>query len=312
MIGTNGSAVSALRSPNPQGRFFAGSGSGLRLSGKNDERVEVIFEKELEVVVQQARAGNNPAAKDIQVYFPIAAGNTTAGQVFESHFTLKASGDVETSPVTVTIDPSKPGRTFDGMGGNYRIQSPRDAQVIQYIFDNLRVAYGRVAMPWNTWQPEENSPPPLLAAEGAAQTPAGGSNAPPARGGRGGGVGMNSIEPAMEIAGKLARQNIPMIISCWFPPSWAVLSNGAGGGRGGGGARGQRLDPAKWDAICKSIGSYLLYLRSHYGAEPQVLQLQRIQHRHQCSAKPARTRRSHQKAGRVFQVHRAEDPDAFG
>jgi hypothetical protein len=155
------------------------------------------------------------------------------------------------------------------MGGNYRIQSPRDAQVIQYIFDNMRVAYGRVAMPWNTWQPQENSPPPLLAAESATEPPAGATNTPPARDGRGGNIGMNSIAQAMEIAGKLAKQNIPMIISCWFPPSWAVLSNGAGGGRGGGGARGQRLDPAKWDAICKSIGSYLLYLRSHYGAEPQ-------------------------------------------
>ena len=250
--------------------LFAG-GLGICLTGKNHEEVQVDFGKGLvrDMVVQQAPTGSNPAARDIQVYFPIAVGNTTAGQVFESHFTLKASGDVESGPVTVTIDPSKPGRTFDGMGGNYRIQSPRDAQVIQYIMDNMRVAYGRVAMPWNTWQPQENSPPPLLAAESAAEPPARATNTPPARGGRGANVGMNSIAPAMEIAGKLAKQNIPMIISCWFPPSWAVLSNGAGGGRGGGGARGQRLDPAKWDAICKSIGSYLLYLRSHYGAEPQ-------------------------------------------
>ncbi len=264
----------ALTTPQPwhHGLYLLADCPGIRLTGKNHEEVQVSFGKgEIRrVVVQQAPTGNNPAAMDIQVYFPIATGNTTAGQVFESHFTLKASGDVETGPVTVTIDPSKPGRTFDGMGGNYRIQSPRDAQVIQYIFDNMRVAYGRVAMPWNTWQPEENSPPPLLAAESAAEPPAGASNAPPARGGRGGGsVGMNSVAPAMEIAGKLAKQNIPMIISCWFPPSWAVQGNGAGGGRGGGGARGQRLDPAKWDAICKSIGSYLLYLRSHYGAEPQ-------------------------------------------
>ena len=244
--------------------------TGISVSAGPHQEVEVSFGKQLDVVMQQARTANNSGARDIQVYFPIAVGNTTAGQVFESHFTLKASGDVETGPVTVTIDPAKPGRTFDGMGGNYRIQSPRDAQVIQYILDNLRVAYGRVAMPWNTWQPEENSPPPLLAAESAAEPPAGGSNAPPARGGRGGGgVGMNSVAPAMEIAGKLAKQNIPMIISCWFPPSWAVLGNGAGAGRGGGGARGQRLDPAKWDAICKSIGSYLLFLRGHFGAEPQ-------------------------------------------
>ena len=253
-----------LETPDAQGRYLTDSVKEIRLLGKNNGHVEVSFGKEVEVVAQKARTANNPAVRDIQIYFPIAVGNTTAGQVFESRFTLKASGDVETRPATVVIAPLHPGRTFDGMGGNYRIQSPRDAQVIQYIFDNMRVAYGRVAMPWNTWQPEENTPPPLLAAE-SAEPPGGATNTPPARGGRGG-IGMNSIEPAMEIAQKLAKQNIPMIISCWFPPSWAVLGNG---GRGGGGARGQHLDPAKWDAICKSIGSYLLYLRRHYGAEPQ-------------------------------------------
>jgi O-glycosyl hydrolase len=269
LIGGSDAASAALRTLNNQGRYLSGSGTGIRLSGKKHEQVEVSFGQESEVVVQPARTGNytDRGARNIQVYFPIAIGNTTAGQIMESHFTLKASGDVEAGPVMITIDPSKTGRIFVGMGGNYRIQSPRDRQVIQYIMDNMRVAYGRVAMPWNVWQPEENSPPPLLAAEGVSQAAPGGSSAPPAAGGRGG--GMNSIASSMEIAQKLARQDIPMMISCWFPPSWAVLNNGARGGRGGGGGGGQRLDPAKWDAICKSIGSYLVFLRSHFGAEPQ-------------------------------------------
>ena len=268
-----------LKTPDATGRYLARSVPEIHLIGKNHQEVKVFWGKALPVVVQQASASHNPnvAADFIEVYFPIAVGNTTAGQVIETHFTITASGDVETGPVTVTVDPSKPDRSFDGMGGNFRIQSPRDAQVIQNNLDNMRVAFGRVAMPWNVWQPEENSPPPMLAGEGAAQPPATGAAAPPDRGGRGfggggGGAGMNSIPSAMEIAQKLAKQNIPMIISCWSPPSWAVLSNGARGGRGGGGAggeRGQHLDPAKWDAICKSIGSYLVYLRDHYGAEPR-------------------------------------------
>ena len=63
------------------------------------------------------------------------------------------------------------------------------------------------------------------------------------------------------MAQKLAKLNIPMIISCWAPPSWAVVSNGPRVTRFGGTERGQHLDAAKWDAICKSIGSYLVYLR---------------------------------------------------
>jgi O-glycosyl hydrolase len=300
-----------LKTPGSQGRYLAGSSTGLRLLGKSfpeqewlahggmrwAEQVRVSFGKELPVVVQQARISKNPnvGPDDIEVYFPIALGNTTAGQVIESHFTIKAECAVETGPVTVKIDSSnllqvmrtngggpalvmvssKTDRPFDGMGGNFRIQSPRDAQVIQYNMDHMRVAFGRVALPWNVWQPEENSPPPMVAAESAAQPSARGAEAAPpgaatpaGRGERGGGAGMNSIVSAMEIAQKLAQKNIPMIISCWAAPSWAVVSNDPRSQRFGGTERGQHLDPAKWDAICKSIGSYLVYLRAHYGAEP--------------------------------------------
>jgi O-glycosyl hydrolase len=284
-----------LKTPGREGRYMSASSTAFRLSGKNHQQVEVNFGKavvevsrtnatsaagqqvkvsldnHLPVVVQPARISKNPnvAPDDIEVYFPIAVGNTTAGQTYESHFTLKASGDVEAGPVTVTVDPSRPGRTFDGMGGNYRIQGPRDPQHIQYILDNMRVAFGRVALPWNVWQPEENSPPPLLADTNAATAPApaaGGGRG--GRGGRGGG-GMNFITSAMEIAQKLAKLNIPTIISCWSPPSWAVVANDPRVSRFGGTERGQHLDPAKWDAICKSIGSYLVFLRDHYGAEPR-------------------------------------------
>jgi O-glycosyl hydrolase len=193
---------------------------------------------------------------DIQVYFPIIVGNTTAGQVADATFTLKGSDDVDTTPVTVSVDSSKIGREWLGMGGNYRLQSPRDQQHIQYILDNMRVAFGRVAMPWNLWQPDQNAPPPLTVA-GAA---------PAAPGGRGGGGNVGGVVPSMQMAQTLAKQNIPMIISCWQPPAWAVLPNA--GARGGGGGGGQRLDPAKYGDIAKSIGSYLVYLRDHYGAEP--------------------------------------------
>jgi hypothetical protein len=135
----------------------------------------------------------------------------------------------------------------------------------------MRVAYGRVALPWGTWQPNEDQDPPLLATaagQAASNPPAGG------RGGRGGGGPMMAVEPALDIAHTLAEKHIPMIISVWFPPAWANLNAGGAaggrGGRGGGGGGRARLDPAKWDAISKSLGSYLVYLRDKYGAEPQL------------------------------------------
>lgn len=44
--------------------------------------------------------------------------------------------------------------------GNFRLQNPTtDPQVIDYCLDNLRVALGRVEMPWYAWQPDENKNP---------------------------------------------------------------------------------------------------------------------------------------------------------
>ena len=116
----------------------------------------------------------------------------------------------------------------------------RDAAQIQYNLDNLRVAWGRVAMPLDRWQPNEDvdpGRPPPKAVEW-------------------------SVREAMEMAQKLARKDIPTIASIWSAPSWALAAGG--GGRGGR----ARINPEKWDNVCKSIGSYLEYMRKNYGAEP--------------------------------------------
>ena len=127
------------------------------------------------------------------------------------------------------------------MGGNFRIQSPADAAQIEYNLDHLRVAWGRVAMPLDRWQPSEDVDPVEAATTNTLNT---------------------SVREAMEMAQKLARKNIPTIISIWSAPGWALAAGG--GGRGGR----ARINPEKWDKVCKSIGSYLEYMKKNYGAEP--------------------------------------------
>ena len=70
-----------------------------------------------------------------------------------------------------------------------------------------------------------------------------------------------SVREAMEMAQKLARKNIPTVISIWSAPGWALAAGG--GGRGGR----ARINPEKWDKVCKSIGSYLEYMKKNYDAE---------------------------------------------
>src|SRR5450759_4277195 len=68
-------------------------------------------------------------------------------------------------------------------------------------------------MPWSLWHPTEDVDPLAAARDGKANP---------------------RVLQAMEMARKLAQKGMPVIVSAWSAPSWAVL--GALGGRGGRGA----------------------------------------------------------------------------
>jgi O-glycosyl hydrolase len=218
-------------------QYLHASAKGVRVTAPR-RQIELHFPAPVELVVQDVHPGGKSG---IEISFPLSLGSLTNGQTVRAAFTIKATGKVDKSPAKLAMDPSRPGRKFDGMGGNFRIQSPADAAQIQYNLDHLRVAWGRVAMPLDRWQPNEDADP-----AGAAATNA---------------LNDNDRE-SMEMAQKLARKNIPTIISVWSAPGWALATN-SGGRRGS-----ARINPQKWDKVCQSIGSYLEYLKKSYGAEP--------------------------------------------
>jgi hypothetical protein len=164
---------------------------------------------------------------------PIGAGGLEPGATFHTAFTLKASCDMDTTPVKLTLNPDRAGPAFIGVGGNFRLQSPADAATIAYNLENLRVAWARLEMPLSSWQTTETGDP-------AAGQPA------------------DNVRKAMEMGRTLAQKKIPMIISDWSVPSWAAA---AGGGRG-------QIAPDKWPAMYKGITSYISYMKKNYGAEP--------------------------------------------
>jgi O-glycosyl hydrolase len=217
--------------------YLRASAKGVRMAASR-RQTDLNLPAPAELMVRDVRARRGI---DIEVSFPLSLGNLTNGQVVRAGFTIKAMGEVDKTPVKLIVDPSQLGRKYDGMGGNFRIQSPSDASQIQYNLEHLRIAWGRVAMPLDRWQPNEDTDPIEAAATNTLNI---------------------SVREAMEMAGKLARKNIPTIISIWSAPGWALAKDG--GGRGGR----ARINPERWDKICKSIGSYLEYLKQNYGAEP--------------------------------------------
>jgi len=224
-----------------QNEYLRATARGARFVSRT-RQIEVKFNEPTLVIVRDDR---RKGSYDLQVLLAVLTGKTTAGETGKKSFALKVTGEIDKDPVEIALDASRPGQLFDGLGGNFRLQSRADPQVIDYNLRNLRVAWGRVEMPWSLWHPDENTDP-LAAARAGNVHP--------------------RVQQAMEMARRLAQKGIPVIVSCWQAPAWAIL--GVAGGRPAqDGPRGNPLNPEKMARIKDSIASYLLFLKDKYGVE---------------------------------------------
>ena len=184
------------------------------------------------------------------VYFALISGSAVKGHEANRTLKISISGKIDRKPVVMAIDTSHPGREFDGIGGNFRLQNPRtDPEVIDYCLKNLNVKWGRVELPWYNWQ-RDGSIDPLAAA-------------------RAGDIDERVVD-AMKMAQRLAKQHIHIILSVWYPPAWAILGKPEFGPHKPGEPFGNPLNPMKMRSIVKSLGSYLIYLKEKYGVTPDL------------------------------------------
>jgi hypothetical protein len=295
--------VSLAPGPDDQNEYVRAQAKGLRFIARG-RRLELVFREPTEIIIRDDRRTN---VYDLQVYITVISGRPVAGQTARKSLTISASGEIDNSPVEIALDASRPGQLFDGLGGNFRLQNPRtDPQVIQYSLDTVRLAWGRVELPWSLWHPDEDSDPLEAARAGKANA---------------------RVLQAMEMAQRLARKGMPVIVSAWSAPAWATLggrpfpgaapagappgarppggvspagsppsgapavSPAAGAPAGSppaagaappgsvagvrllpppdeyDGPRGNPLNPAKMDRIKESIAGYLIFLKERYGVE---------------------------------------------
>ena len=238
---------------------------GNRIIIKTHKReYEVVTDRNTEIIVRQNfidRPGflNDPLpakefvdsypgvpVADYQVYFALIKGKAKKGDKRNSNFTINVKGSIDSEAVRITVDPSKPGRAFKGVGSNYRVRNlGNDSTIINYCLNNIRVSWGRIEFNWKEWHPEESEDPLKYARSGKLS---------------------DGFYNQIEVARILAKRNIPVIITIWSPPIWATDT-----------ARHNRqglehdakisLDPRKIDKICESIADYLEYLKSDYELE---------------------------------------------
>ncbi|MFD2323796.1 hypothetical protein [Mucilaginibacter galii] len=184
---------------------------------------------------------------DLLVYFTIRTKAIKRGEVIQKTYKLEADGEVDKSAVVVTLNSSRQGRAFEGLGGNFRLQNPTDPQVIDYSLANLRLAWGRVELPWRLWQPEKDGNPLDAARE----------NRLPAK-----------IIQSMEMAQRLSKMGIPVILSAWSAPDWAIV--GTQNLNPVNGVWGNPLNNDVITDIYRSLSRYITYLKDNYGVEVKM------------------------------------------
>lgn len=233
---------------------------GFRASGLG-RTLEVVADADTEIVVRQDFVDqpdylNDPHPRitfvasdpqqrvaDTQVYFTVLPGSAKAGASAHARYSIRAGGTIDREPISLVLRPGEPGRRFAGIGGNFRMQFPElDAQVVDYCLANLDVTWGRIAFPWAEWQPQEAS---TLEAKAAA-----------------GGLSPY-FYAQIEMARELSRRKIPIILSVWVPPEWAV-------DRSIKIPKGVKLDARKLGEIAESIAAYVSFLKRTYGIEPAL------------------------------------------
>ena len=256
---------SALKTSIPDGKTEYLRAKGNRIVVKSGKReYEVIAGSNTEIFVKQSHIDRPnhlndplPVKKFVesdplqpiapyQIYFTVIDGKAKKGDKKTLKYTINVKGTVDKEDVKISLDPAKPGRPFKGIGSNYRVGDiSKDADVMFYCLDSLRVTWGRIALDWREWQPNENEDPFINARAGKLK---------------------KDFYQQIEMAKILAKRHIPMILSVWVPPVWAIDST-----------RDNHLplehdikkslNPGKIQQMCKSLADYIEFLKTDYGIE---------------------------------------------
>jgi hypothetical protein len=184
-----------------------------------------------------------------ELYLPIINGNVSKGQTASKEFSIEVSGTINQNPVNIKLDASNQGRVFDGFGGNFRLQNPKtDPQVIDYCLDNMRVAWGRVEMPFAFWQPEKDADPLLQDPDGTLNP---------------------HVRESMQMAQRLQKIGMPIILTSWNAPKWAIIGEPHSRPKPGE-QWGNQLNYDNIQATYKSIADYIVYLKNKFGVDIQL------------------------------------------
>ncbi len=174
------------------------------------------------------------AGRSYQVRAAVARGPLQSGAAAALATTLRLTNRAPApAPARITLDATRTRYRFDGFGANYcwNNQSPVSA----YTMANLKLAWARMELKAQQWDKQRTNPGAELRAD-------------------------------FETMRRLAQKNVPFVISIWWLPE-RFYTDPYEKPRS---AHLRTIDPARWDDLLDLIGSYLVYAKREYSAEPAL------------------------------------------
>lgn len=171
--------------------------------------------------------------RSLRVRVSLGTGLWPAGEERKLGLTLKLTGKATAATARLTVDPADLRHGFDGFGGNYCFNTLTPA--VDYTMAHLRQAWVRFELKGMFWDYQRSAPGPELVRD-------------------------------FELMQRVQQQGLPWIISLWrLPERYYTDPNQKPPG-----TFNRQIAPERWPEFLDLIGSYLLHLKKHYGAEPDL------------------------------------------
>ena len=212
--------------------FRSRTGSLAFADARGLQRLSIALDQPREVTITDVWDSSGRAYR---VRIGLMSGAWTMGDALKLGLTLQLTGSPEGRPSHLAVDPSAKLFPFDGFGGNYRIYV--DTPVAGYTLDNLHLSWARFEFKAVAWDRDRREPAP------SAQ-----------------------LVRDFELMKRVQAMGVPWVLSLWFLPERYYTDPN----QKSFGAFGRHIAPERWPEFLDLLGSYLVYLKSHYGAEPDL------------------------------------------
>ncbi len=175
------------------------------------------------------------SGRSYRVRIAVKSGPWMMGSTLKLGLTLSLTGAPRGALANLSVDPAAALYPFDGFGGNYRVYA--DSPVVDYTLDNLRLSWARFEFKAAAWDHDRAAPSPSP-----------------------------QLTRDFELMQRVQRMGVPWIISLWFLPERFYTDPN----QKPFGTFARQIAPERWPEFLDLLGSYLVYLKTHYGAEPDL------------------------------------------